>query len=301
MFMRNIDEKTFSALLERIEALKNEFSLLEEEVRALPVLPASEPVGEPVEEPDESADLPEEATVDAGQPLEPGRVHSRVAPQQVQDGAAAECGLSSAAAPAAQEPEVVVPETVEPEPVAVEPEPEVVEPEPVEIEPEPAVVEPVPEPVPEPVAEEEPIDIAPDDDTPIDINITGIEDLPDISVRSESEAALTATEQRKAILDTAKADTAVMDVMAAKQAWRTDRPGMPVKNIISAISLNDRVLLINVLFGEDPMLFQDTIAKFNAMGSLSEALAFITENHPEWDMNSEPVYRLMMAVRRKLS
>ena len=103
--MRNIDEKTFSALLERIEALKNEFSLLEEEVRALPVLPASEPVGEPVEEPDESADLPEEATVDAGQPLEPGRVHSRVALQQVQDGAAAECGLSSAAAPANPIPE----------------------------------------------------------------------------------------------------------------------------------------------------------------------------------------------------
>ena len=283
MFMRNIDEKTFSAILERIEAMKNELSLLEEEVRALPVLPASEPV----EEPDESADLPEEATVAAWQPLEPGRVHSRVALQQVQDGAAAEYGLSSTAAPAAQEPEVVVPETVEPEPV--------------EIEPEPAVVEPVPEPVPEPVAEEEPIDIAPEDDTPIDINITGIEDLPEMSVRPESESVLTATEQRKAILDTAKADTAVMDVMAAKQAWRTDRPGMPVKNIISAISLNDRVLLINVLFGEDPMLFQDTIAKFNAMGSLSEALAFIAENHPDWDMNSEPVYRLMMAVRRKLS
>ena len=260
--MRNIDEKTFSAILERIEALKNELSLLEEEVRALPVLPASEPVEEPVEEPDESADLPAEATV-------------------------AEYGLSSTAAPAAQEPEVVVPETVEPEPV--------------EIEPEPAFVEPVPEPVPEPVAEEEPIDIAPEDDTPIDINITGIEDLPEMSVRPESESVLTATEQRKAILDTAKADTAVMDVMAAKQAWRTDRPGMPVKNIISAISLNDRVLLINVLFGEDPMLFQDTIAKFNAMGSLSEALAFIAENHPDWDMNSEPVYRLMMAVRSKLS
>ena len=225
--------------------------------------------------------------MDAGQPLEPGRVHSRVALQQVQDGAAAEYGLSSAAAPAEQEPEAVVPETVEPEPV--------------EIEPEPAVVEPVPEPVPEPVAEEEPIDIAPEDDTPIDINIAGIEDLPEMSVRPESESVLTATEQRKAILDTAKADTAVMDVMAAKQAWRTDRPGMPVKNIISAISLNDRVLLINVLFGEDPMLFQDTIAKFNAMGSLSEALAFIAENHPDWDMNSEPVYRLMMAVRRKLS
>ena len=92
-----------------------------------------------------------------------------------------------------------------------------------------------------------------------------------------------------------------MDVMAEKQAWRTDRPGMPVKNIISAISLNDRVYLINTLFGEDPMLFQETIGKFNAMGSLSEALAFIAENHSDWDMSSEPVYRLMMAVRRKLA
>ena len=76
---------------------------------------------------------------------------------------------------------------------------------------------------------------------------------------------------------------------------------MPVKNIISAISLNDRVLLINVLFREDPMLFQETITKFNSMGSLGEALAYISENFPEWDMNTEPVYRLMMAVRRKLS
>ena len=153
-------------------------------------------------------------------------------------------------------------------------------------------------PVDEP---EEPIDIAPVDDTPIDISISDVEDMPDDAGLNSTAAPAEASEPRKAILDTAKADTAVMDIMAEKQAWRTDRPGMPVKNIISAISLNDRVLLINVLFGEDPMLFQETIAKFNAMGSLSEALDFISENHPDWDMNSEPVYRLMMAVRRKLS
>ena len=139
-------------------------------------------------------------------------------------------------------------------------------------------------------SEEEAIDIAPEDDTPIDISISDVDDLPADIV-----------EPKKAIMDVAKADTAVMDVMAEKQAWRTDRPGMPVKNIISAISLNDRVLLINTLFGENPILFQETIAKFNGMASLSEALAYISENHADWDMNSEPVYRLMMAVRRKLS
>ncbi len=152
---------------------------------------------------------------------------------------------------------------------------------------------PADEDLPEDKPEEEPIDIAPEDDTPIDISISDVEDIP--------VTGLSLQEPKKAIMDVAKADTAVMDVMAEKQAWRTDRPGMPVKNIISAISLNDRVLLINTLFGENPMLFQETIAKFNGMASLSEALTYISENHADWDMNSEPVYRLMMAVRRKLS
>ena len=244
--MSNIDEKTIAGLLDRIDAIKNELTQLEDEIKAL--------------------------QVDAGEPSGPGRVHSR--------SAAAEYGLGPEATPA------------------------------------PAVPEPAAEP------EEEPINIAPVDDTPIDISISDVEDLPEdavepsepggstpltnhgsapLSSRSLSEVEGPAPEPKKAILDTAKADTAVMDVMAEKQAWRTDRPGMPVKNIISAISLNDRVFLINTLFGEDPMLFQETISKFNAMGSLSEALAYIGEKHPDWDMNSDAVYRLMMAVRRKLS
>ena len=106
--------------------------------------------------------------------------------------------------------------------------------------------------------------------------------------------------RKKTVLESEKAGTAVMDVMEHKEAWRTDRPGYPVKNIISAISLNDRLLLINALFKEDPVLFQDTIAKFNAMASLQEAIEYIEANFNDWNLNSEPVYRLMMAVRRKL-
>lgn len=119
--------------------------------------------------------------------------------------------------------------------------------------------------------------------------------------QNNEEPAPSHSKKKVAVLDSKKADRAVMDVMAEKQAWRSDLPGSQVKNIISAISLNDRVLLINVLFKEDPMLFQDTIAKFNGMSSLDEAVSFINEQFPDWDLNSEPVYRLMMAVRRKLS
>ena len=106
---------------------------------------------------------------------------------------------------------------------------------------------------------------------------------------------------RKAIVDSITADAAVMDVMAEQQAWRTDRAGSPVKNVISAISLNDRVLLINILFKEDPLLFQDTIAAFNSMSGFEEAVTYVKQHFPEWDLNSDPVYRLMMAVRRKFS
>ncbi len=265
--MSNIDEKTIAGLLGRIDAIKNELTQLEETIRSL-----SEVEG---------------PAAAAGASLD-GETHATLG--TVRGGTGAERSEASGGAERSE---------------AVEP---------------PELAPAVPEPAEEP--EEEPIDIAPVDDTPIDISISDVEDLPaetgepfepsgsapltnhgsaPLYSRSLSEVEGPALEPKKAILDTAKADTAVMDVMAEKQAWRTDRPGMPVKNIISAISLNDRVFLINTLFGEDPMLFQETISKFNAMGSLSEALAYIGEKHPDWDMNSDAVYRLMMAVRRKLS
>lgn len=83
-------------------------------------------------------------------------------------------------------------------------------------------------------------------------------------------------------------------------AWARDIPGNPVSNIISGISLNDRVLLINTLFQEDPILFQKTIAAFNSMSSLNEAYDYILASFPKWNLGSDIVYRLMMAVRRKL-
>lgn len=82
--------------------------------------------------------------------------------------------------------------------------------------------------------------------------------------------------------------------------WMIDIPGSKVANVISAISLNDRVLLINTLFKENPELFQQTISKFNSMESLSEAISYVLVTFPEWNLNSDVVYRLMMAVRRRL-
>lgn len=97
-----------------------------------------------------------------------------------------------------------------------------------------------------------------------------------------------------------EAQQAVIDMMSEREAWRTDMPGTSVKDIRSAISLNDRLLFINTLFAEDAVAFQNTISDLNEMSVLEEAVRYIAERHPEWDMDSEVVYRFMMAVRRKL-
>ena len=94
---------------------------------------------------------------------------------------------------------------------------------------------------------------------------------------------------------------AVLDVVTRTRAWEIDMPGSPVANILSAISLNDRLLFINTLFKKDPALFQDAVRDFNAMDNLQQALEYIGANYPDWNLESDTVYRFMMAVRRKLN
>ena len=92
----------------------------------------------------------------------------------------------------------------------------------------------------------------------------------------------------------------IIDTMTDKQAWRTDMPGSPVKDVRSAISLNDRILFINKLFDEDPMAFQEAIGKVNSFETFAQVVEYISTEHSDWNLESDTVYRFMMAVRRKV-
>ena len=83
-------------------------------------------------------------------------------------------------------------------------------------------------------------------------------------------------------------------------AWYKDRPGILVKNIRSGISLLDRAQFIGTLFKEDFGLYDATIAALNEMTTLDEAVAYVNEHFPQWNMGSDVAYRFMMAVRKKL-
>ena len=285
--MGNIDEKRLSALLERIGNMKEELEALEEEVRALGTISGSA---------EKSVNEPERSQMPAFDetPIDISIQDIDISPV-IEDPAA-----EYAASPMVAE---HVEATAEPSelaaPIA----------EPAEATTEPAeLAAPVAEPVEATgqAVNAVPDDLPFDDDFPADEPSAVPEPISEPTLDIEPEIAINPTSEeptpkpKAAILDSKKAETAVMDVMAEKQAWRTDRPGSQVKNVISAISLNDRVLLINVLFREDPILFQSTISAFNGMTNLDEAISYIQTNFPDWDLNSEPVYRLMMAVRRKL-
>ena len=92
----------------------------------------------------------------------------------------------------------------------------------------------------------------------------------------------------------------IIDSLTDKQAWRSDMPGGKVNDVRSAISLHDRLLFINKLFDEDPIAFQTALGKINTMESLDEVVGYIASEHSDWNLESDTVYRFMMAIRRKV-
>lgn len=136
-----------------------------------------------------------------------------------------------------------------------------------------------------------------------------VEPVPDVEPVSEVEQVLEVEALPEPVIEQVEVSVEepvqaveqvpVIDAMIAKQAWRKDMPGSPVKDIRSAISLNDRILFINYLFGEDPMAFQEMLTQLNAMSSFDEAAAHAIAAHPQWDLESDTVYRFMMALRRR--
>ncbi len=189
-----------------------------------------------------------------------------------------------------------------PEQIAAEAEP--AEPEPVEASvepdlPEAAIGPDLPEPEPsESVVSDEPEEPADAQDAaaPVSVNADEAGDVNSLFGAVEDVHKT----HRKGLNDRTVSVKAVMDMKPEKPEWYTAIPGPEVKDIRSAISLNDRVMFITTLFRDDSMLFQDVVSKVNAMTSLDKVADYLTSTFPEWDMYSDMVYRFMMAVRRKL-
>ena len=145
---------------------------------------------------------------------------------------------------------------------------------------------------PTPVVPADPTPVVPADPAP---TVIAGSDRPTDGIAEANAKESPAEEPAKPVVK-----EAIIDAMTEKQAWRTDMPGTQVKDVRLAISLHERVLFINHLFSEDPMAFQTAVNKVNASASLDEVVEYVKETFPQWDLDSDLVYRFMMAVRRKI-
>lgn len=151
--------------------------------------------------------------------------------------------------------------------------------------------EPEPDAEPEPAAEPEAEPLQEEDDEPFSL----FGEMFGAAPARKSSRSRTLNEA-----NASRASGAVIDLQTDRPAWYVDMPGPEVKDVRSAISLNDRVMFIANLFREDSMLFQDVVNHINGMSDLHKAVAYLQSTFPEWDMGSDAVYRFMMAVRRKI-
>ena len=89
--------------------------------------------------------------------------------------------------------------------------------------------------------------------------------------------------------------------------WEVDYPASYVEDVYKAISFNDRYEFIKELFnmsgdlGEAEYLFKDTLDDINEMENFKQVVAYIRHRFPQWDEQSDEVYRFYMAVRRKFN
>jgi hypothetical protein len=72
----------------------------------------------------------------------------------------------------------------------------------------------------------------------------------------------------------------------------------PVSSLPKAIGINDKFRFIKELFGGDSDLYNETIKKLDAIGSLVSAISYIESNF-SWDKNSDSVKQLITLIRRR--
>ena len=89
--------------------------------------------------------------------------------------------------------------------------------------------------------------------------------------------------------------------------WEVDYPASYVDDVYKGISFNDRYEFIKELFNvsgsldEAELLFKETLDMINEMDNFKKVVAYIRERFPQWDEQSDEVYRFYMAVRRKFN
>lgn len=111
--------------------------------------------------------------------------------------------------------------------------------------------------------------------------------------------------------DVIKEETGTISVNDAAKPdwydWEVDYPASYIDDIYKGISFNDRYEFVKELFNvtgnlsEAEIVFKETLDDINCMDNFKEVVAYIRHRFPQWDEQSDEVYRFYMIVRRKFN
>lgn len=111
------------------------------------------------------------------------------------------------------------------------------------------------------------------------------------------------TENKEIVADKFQSKKFVHDNIAkngTKKDVSTKMQTKPIKDINTAIGLNDKFIFIRELFGGDKNQYIETIQVLNNFDTFENAIEFLNENF-DWDSEDENFIRLTELVKRKYS
>lgn len=161
------------------------------------------------------------------------------------------------------------------------------------------VSKPKPQPVIEPIVEQEVPEVQEEpviEETPEVPETPQIQETPEPEIEPivEEEVAPAVEPEVEPV-----AEPVVEEPVTEEQASpKAVLYGKPVDDIRLAISLGDRFLYQRELFGQNAELMQRTLDKLNGMSSFDEALTFIT-NRFQWDTESKTYQQFIVTLHRR--
>ena len=157
---------------------------------------------------------------------------------------------------------------------------------------------PVPEAVDAPAPALEEVAVQAESEEPVEIDLP-VEDLPEPEPEPAPQPELVEEPVPEPVEEPKPAPAAPREG-TERLPWRLDKPGISVKHIRSGISMYDRALFIGTLFKEDYALYDRTIGDLDTLSNLDEAVDYLLDRFPDWNLKSDIVYNFMMAIRKKL-
>lgn len=81
--------------------------------------------------------------------------------------------------------------------------------------------------------------------------------------------------------------------------WEYDYPAEYVEDLVGSMGINDRLEFIRELFNSNKAEFERDMQHIDQLPNFKTIVSYMRQTHPQWDEESDTVYRFYMHVRRK--